>query len=192
MIVTVPNKTLITPAKTVNKIDKKVLQIVAQMKKDLLSKKNPKGVGLAAPQVGIALRLFITRPTENSPIDVFINPEIVFCSSEIGEIERPAEKSSLRQDKPDSPAGRKLEGCLSIPNVWGYLKRPKKVRLKYMDLERNAHEKEFIGFMATIVQHETDHTNGILFTQRVLEQKEKLYEIEEDEKGNEKLVEIQI
>lgn len=192
MIVTIPNKVLITPAKTVNKIDKKVLQIVTQMKKDLLNKISPKGVGLAAPQVGIALRLFITRPTENSPIDVFINPVIVFQSVEIGEIERPAEKSSLRRDKPDSPAGRKLEGCLSIPNVWGYLKRPKKVRLKYMGLDGQIAEKEFSGFMATIVQHETDHVNGILFTQRVLEQKEKLYEIEEDSKGNEKLTEIKI
>ena len=186
MIVTVPNKVLITPAKTVNKIDKKVLQIVAQMKKDLLNKISPKGVGLAASQVGIALRLFITRPTENSPIEVFFNPEIIWVSAEIGAIERPQEgKPALRRDK-------KLEGCLSIPNVWGYLKRPKKIRLKYIDLNGQIQEKEFTGFMATIVQHETDHTNGILFTQRVLEQKEKLYEIEEDEKGEEKLAEIKI
>ncbi len=186
MIVTVPNKVLITPAKTVNKIDKKIMQIVAQMKKDLLNKISPKGVGLAATQIGISLRIFITRPTENSPIDVYINPEITKVSREIGEIVRPDEgKPSLRREK-------KLEGCLSIPNVWGYLKRPKKVKLRYMDLSGKTQEKEFSGFMATIVQHETDHLNGILFTQRVLEQKEKLYEIEEDEKGEEKLAEIKI
>lgn len=186
MITTVPNKVLISPAKRVAKIDKKVIQIVDKMKKVLLNKDDPKGVGLAAPQIGVALRIFITRPTESSPIDVYINPEIIKVSRETGEIVRPDEgKPSLRRDK-------KLEGCLSIPNVWGYLKRPKKVSLKFMDLSGKIQEKEFTGFMATIVQHETDHLNGILFTQRVLEQKEKLYEIEEDEKGDEKLVEIHL
>ena len=61
-----------------------------------------------------------------------------------------------------------------------------------MDMNGIMQEKEFGGFMATIIQHETDHLNGILFTQRVLEQKQKLYQIEEDEKGEEKLVEIEI
>lgn len=185
MIVTVPNKVLTTPSKPVARIDRKIISIVEQMKKILIDKDNPKGVGLAAPQIGVPLRLFITRPTENSQIDVFFNPEITWASEEIGEIERPEGKPSLKRDK-------KLEGCLSIPNVWGYLKRPKKVRLKYMDINGKLQEKEFTSFMATIVQHETDHLAGILFTQRVLEQQEKLYEIEEDEKGNEKLVEIKI
>lgn len=186
MITTVPNTILTSPAKRVAKIDKKILRIVETVKSALVTKDSPKGVGLAAPQIGIALRIFITRPTESSPIDVYINPEITRASREIGEIVRPDEgKPSLRREK-------KLEGCLSIPNVWGYLKRPKKVRLKFMNLSGKIQEKEFTGFMATIVQHETDHINGILFTQRVLEQKEKLYEIEEDEKGDEKLVEIKI
>ncbi len=155
------------------------------MKHDLVYKKNPKGVGLAAPQIGIPLRIFITKPFETSSIDVFINPEIIWRSEEIGEIERPkAAKPSIRRE-------RKLEGCLSIPNVWGYLKRHKKVKLRYMDLAGKILEKEFSGFEATIVQHETDHLNSILFTQRVLEQKQKLFTIEE-KNGDEKLVEIEL
>ncbi len=186
MITTVPNPVLTKPAKKIGKIDKKVLSIVNEMKKTLIETDNPKGVGLAAPQIGIPLAIFITRPKENSTPDVFINPEIIWVSSQLSEIIREENgKPSLRKEK-------KLEGCLSIPAVWGYLKRPAKVRLRYMDMEGKQQVQEFEGFMATIVQHETDHLNGILFTQRVLEQKQKLYKIEENEKGEEKLVEIEI
>ena len=61
-----------------------------------------------------------------------------------------------------------------------------------MNLDGQYKEAEFKGFMATIVQHETDHVNGILFTQRVLEQNQKLYRIEKNEKGEEKLIEIEL
>ena len=61
-----------------------------------------------------------------------------------------------------------------------------------MDMQGCIHEEDFEGFMATIIQHETDHLNGILFTKRVMEQKEKLYNIEENEKGEERLVEIEL
>ncbi|MBI4991225.1 peptide deformylase [Candidatus Gottesmanbacteria bacterium] len=186
MIVSVPNLVLTTPAKKVKRVDKKILSIIREMKKILLQTANPKGVGLASPQIGIPLAIFITRPKENSNIDVFINPKITWQSSQVSEIIREEDgKPSLRKEK-------KLEGCLSIPNIWGHLKRPTKVKLRYMDIQGKIQEKEFEGFMATIVQHETDHLNGTLFTQRVLQQKEKLYRIEEDEKGEEKLVEIEI
>jgi peptide deformylase len=186
MIVQTPHPVLTSPAKKVIKIDRKVLGIIAEMKKTLLAADNPKGVGLAATQIGIPLRIFITRPTEVSPIRVFLNPEIVWFSEEKSAIERPDDgKKSARREK-------KLEGCLSVNNIWGYLKRSSKVRLKYMAESGEIKEEEFSGFMATIVQHETDHINGILFTQRILEQKEKLYRIEDDKDGEETLVEIEI
>lgn len=193
MIVTVPNEVLTTPAKRVLKIDKKVKDVVKKLKTTLINTQNPKGVGLAASQIGISLQIFITRPTEKSLIDVFINPEITWRSERLAEIVRPDEgKPSLRKERTCLPAGRKLEGCLSIPNIWGYLKRPDKVRLRFLDINGKVEEKEFSGFLATIVQHETDHLNGILFTKRVLEQSEKFYRIEEDKDGNEKLVEVEI
>lgn len=186
MIVAAPNPVLTTPAKTVGKIDKKILDIVARMKGALINTKNPKGVGLAAAQIGVSCRIFITRPTESSPIEVFLNPEIIERSAEVSEIKRPKDgRKSLPKDK-------KLEGCLSIPNIWGYLKRPTRVKLRYMDITGKIQERTFSGFAATIIQHETDHINGILFTHRVLEQNEKLYTIEENEKGEEKLVEVEI
>ncbi|MCJ7740776.1 peptide deformylase, partial [Candidatus Microgenomates bacterium] len=167
---------LISPAKAVEKIDKKILQIVEKMKRALLTADKPKGVGLAAPQIGISLRIFVTKPYPDSPIDVFINPQVLWRSKTLGEIKRK----------------NKLEGCLSIPNVWGHLRRSTKVKLAYTDIKNHRREKEFSGFPATIVQHEMDHLEGILFPQRVLEQKEKLYQIEETKSGTEKLVEIEI
>jgi peptide deformylase len=177
MIVLIPNPVLTTPAKPVVKIDKKILDIIARMKKTLIEADKPKGVGLAAPQIGVPYRIFIVRPKENSPITVFINPEIIERSKDLSEIKR---------------EGNKLEGCLSVPNIWGHLKRPARVKLRFTDVNGKREEKEFSGFVATIIQHETDHLDGILFTKRVLEQKEKLYEGKEDDKGNEKLVEIKI
>lgn len=186
MIVTTPNSVLTSPAKPVEQIDKRVLRIVEDMKQTLIGTKNPKGVGLAAPQIGIGLRIFITRPTESSPIRVFLNPELTFKANTADYVQRPPTKEkSLKTD-------RKLEGCLSIPNVWGNLKRPQSVRLKYMDIDGQWKEEAFESFMATIVQHETDHLNGILFTQRVLEQKEKLYRIIIEKDGKERLEEIEI
>jgi peptide deformylase len=185
MIIYVPNKVLTQTAKVVNKIDKEILSVVDRMKKELMGARNPKGVGLAAPQIGIGYRIFITKPTVNDLVRVFINPEIIWKSEELAEIQRPGDDKKSGKEK-------KLEGCLSIPNVWGYLRRHKSIRLKYMTIEGIISEEEFSGFMATIIQHETDHINGILFSQRVLQQKEKLYRVEEDRKGNEKLVEIEI
>lgn len=186
MIVQTPNPVLNTPAQRIKKIDKKVLQIISLMKKVLSDADNPKGVGLAAPQIGVPLAIFITRPKEKSPIDVFLNPEITWRSENLAEINREENGQKTKQHE------KKLEGCLSIHNVWGHLKRPDRIRLKYISIEGVMEEKEFTGFMATIIQHETDHINGILFTQRVLEQKEKLFRIEYDAKGEEKLEEIEI
>jgi len=176
-IVSVPNPVLTSPAATVTSFDKKLAGIIADMKETLIATTNPKGVGLAATQIGLGLRIFVTRPTEKSEIRVFINPEII----------------STSQDLTDGVPGRgnKLEGCLSIPNVWGKVKRQTHVTLRYQDESGDMKQEEFTGFMATIVQHETDHLGGILYTQRVIEQKEKLYQVVEED-GKEVLEEIKI
>ena len=187
MIVKVPHPVLTRPAKEVKKFDKKAVDIINRLKKILNSADNPKGVGLAAPQIGESLRIFVTKPREPDKIRVFINPKIISQSRKLSEIKRTDEDKdkSLAKEK-------KLEGCLSIENVWGYLKRPSTVKLRFMDDKGKIKEEDFNGFMATIIQHETDHLNGILFTQRVLEQNQKLYRIEKTEKNEEQLVEIVI
>ncbi len=187
-IVHVPHLVLTTPASPVTVFDRKLLTLIADMKETLLAATNPKGVGLAATQVGVGLRLFLTRPTEKAKIRAFINPEIInsFKDSTDGVPERGNPPSREASD-----GHSKLEGCLSIPNVWGNVKRASALTLRYQDEKGGIHEEKFSGFMATIIQHETDHINGILYPQRVLEQNEKLYEaVFED--GKEVLEEIKL
>jgi peptide deformylase len=173
-IVHVPNEVLSCPAKTVVKFDKKLLELIKRMEQTLRATNKPKGVGLAAPQIGEPYRVFITRPTVKSEIRAFVNPEIT----------KRLEPATPKKDD------KKLEGCLSIPDIWGDVTRPEQVTIKYQDLEGKEHEEVITGFMATIVQHETDHTNGILFTQRVAEQKGKFFKSMTNEKGKEVLEEI--
>lgn len=175
-IVHVPNEVLTTPAKQVVLFDKRLLALIRTMKETLAATRNPKGVGLAAPQIGEPWRVFITRPRESDPIRVFVNPEIITHSDDVtgGVPER----------------DNKLEGCLSIPKIWGKVHRSSSLTLRYQDEKGTAHEESFEGFLATIIQHETDHIDGILFTHRVIAQKEKLYQATRDEKGKEILEEV--
>lgn len=177
-IVVVPNAVLTEPAKTITSFDRALEKLIAKMKATLLATRNPKGVGLAAPQIAESWRVFITRPKEESRIRVFINPEIVRRS----------------HDQTDGVPDRenKLEGCLSIPTIWGKVKRARTLTIRFQDEKGIRHEETFAGFLATIIQHETDHTNGILYTQRVLEQKGKLYQTGKDEEGKEVLEEIHL
>lgn len=169
-IVITPNPILTTPAREVASIDKKIKKLVAEMEITLVNQTDPEGVGLAAPQVGYPLRLFITKPTPKAKLHVFINPQIL-----------KHEAYSMKHEAQKKQKSTKLEGCLSIPRIWGHVERPTQVLLAYTDLNGLRHEKIFKGFEATIIDHEIDHLNGVLFTQRVLEQSGKLYREEEGE-----------
>ena len=175
-IIQAPNSVLTIPAKTVAAFDKKLARLVGDMKDTLLATRNPKGVVLAATQIGEPWRVFLTRPRESDPIGVFINPEII--------------KSSGDQTKKVPGRDNKLEGCLSLPKIWGKVKRAVSITLRYQDEHGTSHEESFEGFLAMIIQHETDHINGILFTHRVLTQKQKLFQAAHDDKGKEILEEI--
>lgn len=178
-IVQTPHPILVAPAQPVKQIDKKLHEIIMNMKETLLATRDPKGVGLAAPQVGLSIRLFLAKPSEESEIQVFINPEIISAKDVPAGIKKRAKK-------------RLLEGCLSIPNIWGNVTRKREVVLSYRDEKGKKHKKAFRGFIATIIQHETDHLNGILFTKHVMEQGEKLYRSFKNEKGQDEFEEIKI
>lgn len=173
-IISIPNPVLFQKTKKVGAITPKIKELLEGMKIALAQANNPKGVGLAAPQVGKSLRLFIVRTNENQPFSIFINPEIVSRSEEI--------------DKET----KLLEGCLSIPSIWGPVKRYKEVKIRYQTPEGKTQEESFSGLMATTIQHEMDHLDGLLFTARVVEQKGKLYHMEKDKEGNEVFDEIKI
>ena len=129
---------------------------------------NANGVGLAAPQVGLSFRIFIvdTSPFADSESmnkdefelvssfkKVFINPVII------------------------NETGNKWdfnEGCLSIPEVRADVKRPETILIKYFDEEFNQHQHYFNGIIARVVQHEYDHIEGVLFTDKISPLKRKL------------------
>lgn len=183
-ILKAPNPILNQKSLPVKKVNREILEIIDQMKKTLLKAKNPKGVGLAAPQVGKSLRIFIIKPWSKSSISLFINPEVIWKSTEKTEEGVPEREN-------------KFEGCLSLPDIWGLVRRAQKIKVRYQQLIANdkrltTKTRMFSGFLATIIQHEMDHLNGTLFPQRVLEQKEKLYKLTKGEEGEEVFEKIKI
>jgi len=169
-IVTVPNNILSSPTKRVELIDSQIKKIVNEMEKVLMAQDDPPGVGLAANQVGLELSIFIIKPTEKAKTKVFINPKILRTTNYELQPKQKGRKKKI-----------KLEGCLSIPRIWGPVKRSESVFINYQDSTGKKYLKWFSGFEAVIIQHEIDHLNGIVFTQRSIEQKRQLYREEEDE-----------
>ena len=103
------------------------------------------GVGLAAPQVASDARIFVMDCTDsesdNQPL-VLINPEIISVSEELNTYS---------------------EGCLSLPDLFEDVERPKQVRMSFLDIDGKQHDELFDGLWATCAQHELDHLNGVLF-----------------------------
>ena len=107
------------------------------------------GIGLAAIQVGVPKRLItldLAKKDDKPEPQVIINPEIVWVSEE--------------KDKYE-------EGCLSIPEYYEEVERPAQVKVKYLDLDWKPHEVEASGLLATCLQHEIDHLNGVLFIDHI-------------------------
>ncbi len=167
-IVAVPSNILLTPTKPVDDIDESIQRLVAEMEKTLTAQVDPQGVGLAAPQIGKDISLFIIKPSKKAEMKVFINPKILKLVNPL------TRKSSSIKNK--KRKRQPLEGCLSVSRIWSPVKRAKKVQLEYQTLTGERKTEWFMGFEATIIQHEVDHLNGVLFTQRALEQKNQLYE----------------
>jgi len=167
-IVNTPNKILNQVVEPVKKIDDRIKNLIIEMEETLIAQEDPQGVGLAAPQVGVDLAIFIIKPSLKSSTQVFINPKI---------LKSVTDHQSLIADKEKS----KLEGCLSIPRIWGSVERAESVLLEYQNIDGKTIQHLFKGFKATIIQHEMDHLQGVLFTQRSLEQNKPLYEEKDGE-----------
>jgi peptide deformylase len=154
--------------------NKKTRDLVETLKKALTNDKGGvKGVGLAAVQIGTPKRVFVAYSEKSKKFLTFINPEIIWLSKRL-----------------TSKKDQKYEGCLSLPNKWTQIKRAKEIKVKYQTDTGQIQTRKFSGQMAIIIQHEYDHLGGILFVDRVLEQKAKLYELKTDEEGKEYLEEI--
>jgi peptide deformylase len=146
-IVEVPDPRLRQISSPVEKVDDDVRALVADMFETMYA---APGIGLAAIQVGVPKRILVIdlqEPQEEGgePVKdprVFINPEILQASD---------------QEVPYT------EGCLSVPDQYAEVDRPDRIRARWLDLDGKAHEEEIEGLLATCLQHEMDHLNGILF-----------------------------
>lgn len=176
-IVHAPHAILTKGARAVTKIDKRIRDLVYDMEETLIEQVNPQGVGLAAPQVNSDLAIFIIKPTLKADTQVFINPKIVESVKPVKPV-KPAATDSTDSTKSEDV---KLEGCLSIPRIWGPVTRNTKILLEYQDLTGEKRTEWFSGFKSVIIQHEMDHLQGVLFTQRVLEQKGRLFQEKDGE-----------
>ncbi|WP_102829890.1 peptide deformylase [Bartonella bovis] len=145
-LVTLPNPILREVSKPIEHIDLAILKLADDMLETMY---HAQGIGLAAIQIGVPLRMLVIDVAENNapknPL-VVINPEILWLSDE---------RNIYK------------EGCLSIPEYYAQVERPKRLRVRYRDREGKQTEIEADNLLATCLQHEIDHLNGCLFIDHI-------------------------
>jgi peptide deformylase len=146
-----PNPVLRRKAKRVSSIDASIRRLVDEM---LVTMHEAKGVGLAAPQVGVSLRVVVIQLPEEEPL-VLINPQIV---------KRAGEREIT-------------EACLSIPGWAGHIKRSVSVTCKALDKQGREYRIKGTELLAQALEHEIDHLNGVLYIDH-LDNEDKLYKVE--------------
>ena len=145
-ILILPDKRLRAVSKPVAKIDAATRKLVEEMFETMYA---APGIGLAAIQIGEPKRVVtmdLAKKDEPKQPQVFINPELIGTSDE----------KSVHE-----------EGCLSIPEYYEEVERPAQVTIRYLDLDGKSHEVEANGLLATCIQHEIDHLNGVLFIDHI-------------------------
>jgi peptide deformylase len=145
-ILIIPDKRLRLKSEPVKAVDKTLRALIDDMFETMYA---APGIGLAAIQIGEARRVVtmdLAKKDEPKQPQVFINPEVTWSSDEKAIYE---------------------EGCLSIPEYYEEVERPKSVKVKYLDRDLKPQEIEADGLLATCLQHEIDHTNGVLFIDHI-------------------------
>ena len=145
-LIILPDPILRQVSRPVEKVDAAVRSLADDM---LATMYDAPGIGLAAIQVGEPLRMLtidLSGEDEEKAPRVFLNPEILSSSDERSTYE---------------------EGCLSIPDYYAEVERPATVTVRYLGLDGKLHEEEASGLLATCLQHELDHLNGILFIDHI-------------------------
>lgn len=142
-IIVAGNPILKKVAEPVTSFDKKLKFLVNDMKKSLYA---ANGVGLAAPQIAVSKRIFVADDGE-SGFEAYINPQWV----------PDGEEKSID-----------VEGCLSVPELYGEVERFSNVIIHYQDIHGKKKMRKTSGLLARCIQHETDHLNGILFIEKAI------------------------
>ncbi len=139
-----PDPVLRRVAEPVGEFDEELQEIVRAMFRRMTASK---GVGLAAPQVGLRRRILVLNPTENPEDDLaLVNPRIVDRSG---------------------PTSVMEEGCLSFPTIYAEIERPEECTVEAWSPEGERIEATFLGFPSRVIQHEHDHLEGVLLVDRM-------------------------
>lgn len=169
-VVKAPDARLRIQTKPVKKINNGLIQTLNEMVKLTKTFKNPEGVGLASTQVGLEESFFVAK--NGKKFISVVNPKILSKGKRIKKF---------------------FEGCLSVPNMWGEVRRPTSIKVSYQDTKGKTKTIVLKGMLAWIFQHEVDHLNGILFSDRVLEQKGRFYKFTgKDKTGTDTFEEVTI
>lgn len=167
-ILTLPNPILKKRAKGVNPADPKIQELTSQMKEFLARGNNGKslGVGLAAPQIGQSVQIIIVYSKASRHYLPMLNPQILWHSK----------RTRLGIPNSKNP----FEGCLSVPGIWGKVRRHSVIKVLYQTPKSTKVIRKFRGFTGVVVQHEIDHLEGVLFIDRVIKQDGQLYKLRKD------------
>lgn len=146
-VITIPDPILNTKTKPVDRFNNDLRELVSDM---IEACRSANGIGIAAPQIGKSIRLCIIN-LEHMGLMPFalVNPKIIKKSWKKIEME---------------------EGCLSIPGVFGIVKRPKKIKVEAQNLHGEKNTFKADGMLSRVIQHEIDHLDGILFTSKMIRQ----------------------
>ena len=145
-LIILPDPILRQASKPIETVDGEVKKLAADMLETMY---DAPGIGLAAIQIGVPCRMLVldvSKEGEDKTPLVFINPEIISSSDERSVYE---------------------EGCLSIPDYYAEVERPAKIKVRHLDAEGREQVTEADGLLATCLQHEIDHLNGILFIDHI-------------------------
>ena len=144
LIIPAPDPRLKLKCEPVAAVDREIRQLMDDMLETMY---DAPGIGLAAPQVGVCLRVIVVDVSNSvdgegpSPVRM-ANPELIKVSAETGSHD---------------------EGCLSLPNQFGVVQRPRSIRVRFLDEDGEPRELDADGMLSTCIQHEMDHLDGILF-----------------------------
>jgi peptide deformylase len=141
-ILIAPDPRLKAVSAPVEKVDAEIRKLAQDMADSMYA---AEGIGLAAVQIGVAKRMIVMdldQKDDKKEWRVFINPKITWASEDMATFE---------------------EGCLSVPEIWDDVERPARIKAEYLDLDGKKVEIEADGMLATCLQHEMDHLEGVLF-----------------------------
>lgn len=166
-IISLPNKHLRQKSKKVDSVSGSVKKLIAEMEAATIdwekSRKHEVGVALAAVQIDSLKRVIIIRKDfdnkDDIRFDAYINPKVTKLLGEV------------RED---------FEGCLSIPDIYGKVPRHTVVEMEATDMQGNTVRVSAEGFLARVIQHEIDHTNGIVFIDHIKDKPDNFYHLGED------------